>query len=113
MRILILFVLIQAVVILIVVMVLKRKLNQELITAAFEKIQSMPASALTGAIHVRCAKTLSADNEQRLKTILKNKSAPQDAVIVVNPELKEGIVVDINGQVMDFSLTGRLKSIKS
>ena len=91
-----------------VVFFLKRRLDRELMEGALEKLYSVvPAS---GQVIVKCAGPLSPEVQSRIQSMVRRKSTEVKVIVQEDPALKGGLVIEIPGQVIDFSLANRLKN---
>jgi F0F1-type ATP synthase delta subunit len=111
MVVLIIFVALQAVVILIVILVLRHLLKQELMQAAFEQLQGMPSVGNEQALIITSGTPLEEQVRKRIETMLRRKSPQAKIVFEQNAALQGGLVIAHDTATYDFSLSGRLKKL--
>ena len=107
------FILGQCVFALIVVFVLKKMLDKELMRAALEKFESCKASLEIKEIDIYLATAMNEEFMSHLEVIRKNKFAQARVNVQRNPDLKGGIVIKLGDLLLDFSLASRLQNFWS
>ena len=95
----------------IVIAVLKRLLERELIEAGFEQLQAALLPAETPQVTVRSALDLKPETRGRAQAVLKRKAADIKIIFTSDPALKGGIVFEWPGGNIDCSLADRLKNL--
>ncbi len=103
----IVLVLVQLLIAGVVIFVLKRLLDRELMLTALEKLDSLePVKEIT----VKYAGHLSDAIRSKIQSILRRKTEGIKVIFIESSELKGGLVIEAEGVVFDFSLAGRLKN---
>jgi len=105
-------IILQVIAIVIVVYVLKRLLDRELLSTTLEQalgFQPSEEAWKTDKISVISAGKLPADFQAKLVAVFREKCPRAEVEFLENPALKGGVVVEIAGEVWDHSLTTRLK----
>ncbi len=93
-----------------VVLFLNRKLNIELIEAALEKLFAVNVDAISGKIRLTSAGALSEEVKSRVTSILKRKMPQLEIIFVEDKKIKSGLLIELPSQVIDCSLSNRLKN---
>jgi len=106
---LVLLILGQCVFAVMVIFVLKRFLDKELLHAALEKFESCPASAEIKEIAVYSASGLSDEFKSQLESVRKRKMPQASLSFKENADLKGGVAIAMGEILLDFSLTSRLQ----
>ena len=109
-----LFILLQIVLAAVVITVLMRRLDRELILVALERAGNLRwsgASLPSDGIRVVSARKLPADLELRFRNILREKFPGMAVEFLVAPELRGGAVVQAGGAILDQSLATRWKHL--
>jgi F0F1-type ATP synthase delta subunit len=106
-------ILLQLIVAVVVLFVLKAVLERELWFLALERLEAfeVPAGESVREVNVLVGCALSGDRESRLAGLLKAKFPDVQSSIIISREIGGGVVVQINGKVLDCSLTGRLQHL--
>lgn len=108
---LIIFVCVQLVIAAIVVVVLKGKLDKELIDAAIEQLVVLNGSDAQGSVRVVSSAVLQVSWRRHIEAAIKRKFPAVDVEFQEDVALKGGVVIKLPGQTLDFSLADRLKKI--
>jgi F0F1-type ATP synthase delta subunit len=103
----------QCVFVAVVVFVLKRLLDKELMMAALEKFESCKVSSDIKEITVLSASRINDEFRHRLESIRKRKFAGAKLDFRENLELKGGIVIAMGDVLLDFSVQSRLQNFWS
>ena len=93
----------------VVILVLKKFLDKELMRAALEKFESCKASSDITAITVRFASTLSDEFKSHLESVRKRKMPQANLNFQEDASLKGGVVIAVGDLILDFSLLSRLQ----
>lgn len=104
---------VQVIIAAVVIFVLKRLLDKELVQAALEKLQGADIPTGDPQVDVRFCPPLSPEVKARVQSVVRHKSPAAKVVFSEDPSLKGGLVITVAGVVMDFSMTGRLKNFWS
>ena len=107
---LIIFVL-QLVIATVVIFVLKRLLDRELEKAAIEKLTSLKTNVDVKVVHIYYAKPLSLNVEEKLRELVKNKFSVSEIIFEELENIKGGLIIKIEDEVLDFSLSSRLENL--
>lgn len=99
----------QCVFALVVIFVLKRLLDKELMKAAFEKFESCKISPEVKEIAVRSASAISDEYKAHLESIRQRKFAHANLNFQEDKALKGGVVIAMGDLLLDFSLLSRLQ----
>ena len=94
----------------IIIFLLKKNLDRELICCALEHfavLQPFPSSEIT----IESYKPLVEPVKMQLKAIASRKFSQSTIDFQVNPSLKGGVVIRLSGTAIDCSLAGRLKNL--
>jgi len=102
--ILLLFV-VQCVFTVVVIFVLKKIWDRELIRAALEKLETCNASPEAKEIDVRSASKISEEFKDHIESIRRRKFVQANLNIQQDPSLKGGIVITVGDLSLDFSLS--------
>ncbi|MBF0490915.1 MAG: F0F1 ATP synthase subunit delta [Candidatus Omnitrophica bacterium] len=97
----------------IVIFILKRLLDRELEKEAFEKLMSLKTDSAVDLITVYYAQTLSVKVQQEFTAVVKNKFVNGKIVWENLGHLKGGLIIKVNEEVFDFSLSSRLENFWS
>jgi F0F1-type ATP synthase delta subunit len=97
----------------IVIFVLKQLLDKELEQAALEKAMALKNNPEIKSIHVYSAKDLSVQLKEQLTSIVKNKFSNGKIIFEHLSSLKGGLIIKVEEQVLDFSLSSRLEHLWS
>jgi F0F1-type ATP synthase delta subunit len=62
-------------------------------------------------VTVLLGRALSDKMMARVKAVIKAKFPQAEASVIVSKEIGGGVVAQVNGKVLDFSLAGRLKHL--
>lgn len=100
----------QCVIAAIVIIVLKKLLDRELMNAALEKFESCKASADIKEITVLSSSRIKDEVQGRLESIRKRKFVQAKLIYRVEPQVKGGIVIALEDILLDFSLSSRLQN---
>ncbi len=103
-------ILVQAVVAAVVIYVLKRQLDRELVEAALEKLQGFHWEGITGDIVIKSQPSLKPQSQAHAQAIVHRKLPQARIVFVTDSSIWGGIVIELSGQTLDFSLVNRLKN---
>jgi F0F1-type ATP synthase delta subunit len=106
-------ILLQIIVASIVVFVLKAILEHELLVYALEHIEGFKPAEGEGVkeVTVLVGRALSDNMMARYTRVIKAKFPQAGTSIIVSHEIGGGVVAQIDGKVLDFSLAGRLKHL--
>ena len=104
---------IQCVFALIVIFVLKKLLDKELMKSALEKFESCKASPDIKVITVRFALQVNDEFRHRFEYIQKRKFVQATLNFQEDASLKGGVVITLGDIILDFSLSQRLKNFWS
>lgn len=107
-------IILQMIVVAVAVYVLMRLLDRDLVLIAIERARGFqPSEEAKKAekIVVIAAGKLSADWQAQLSSALKKKCFRAEIEFLENPTLRGGLVVEIAGEVWDYSLMNRLKHL--
>jgi len=106
-------ILLQIIIASIVLFVLKFILEYELLVYALEHLEGFePAEGDdVKEVTILIGRALSEKLMARYDRVVKSKFPRAEASIVISPEIGGGVVVQIDGKILDFSLTGRLKHL--
>ncbi len=107
-----LLMIVQLVIVVIVILVLKRLLDRELKKAALEKLQTLKING-EKIITVYYTGQLSHNVKEELLGIVKNKNKESKLVFEQNQILKGGLVIVVDEQMLDFSVSNRLENFWS
>lgn len=113
MTILLILFFVQCVFALVVIFVLKRLLDKELMRAALEKFESCKTSPEIKEIAVRSASMINDEFKVYLESIRKRKFTQAKLSFQEDAALKGGVVIAVGDQLLDFSLSSRLQHIWS
>ena len=91
----------------VVIVVLKKLWDKELIRAAIEKLEGCKAASGVAVVDVCCASAISGEFKSRLEAVCQRKFAQAQLNIHVDPSLKGGVVITLGDQSFDFSLSSR------
>jgi len=97
----------------VVLCVLKKLLDRELMSSALEKFESCSLPPEISEICVYSASPVSDEFKSRLESVRKRKFAQASLKLLENAELKGGVVIAAGELVLDFSLAGRLQKFWS
>jgi F0F1-type ATP synthase delta subunit len=103
----------QLVIALIVVIVLKQQLDRELEKAAIEKMMSIRNNPETKMVNVYFAKSLPNVIEQQIRSLGKTKFSNAQMTFESLEDLRGGLMIKIDQEVLDFSLSSRLENFWS
>ena len=92
----------------VVIFVLKKLLDKELMMAALEKFESCKASSDIKEITVHTASKVNDDLQRKLESIRKRKFVQAKLDFKENTGLKGGVVIALGDILLDFSLSSRL-----
>ncbi len=104
-----LLMIVQLVIAVIVILVLKRLLDRELKKAALEKFQTLKING-EKTITIYYAGQLSAHVKEELLDVARNKYKESNLVFEQNQILKGGLVIVVDEQMLDFSVSNRLEN---
>ncbi len=90
----------------VVVFVLKKVWDRELIRAALDKLESCPDAPQIKEIRIRSASKISAALMEQIESICRKKFAAASLDIQEDPALKGGVVIILGSESLDFSLSG-------
>ncbi len=107
------FVVVQLIMAVIVVLVLRKLLEKELIEAALEKLEYFKPAQGGGEFIIRVASHLDGRIEDRFKSWCGRRFAGSKISFEQDGALKGGVVIVAGGEVLDFSLANRLKNLWS
>jgi F0F1-type ATP synthase delta subunit len=96
-----------------VVFVLKLILEHELLLYALEHLEGY-APAVGGEVKevtILVGRALSDKMMARLNSVIKAKFPHAETSIIVSKEIGGGVVAQVDGKILDFSLAGRLKHL--
>ena len=96
-----------------VVIILLKKLNRELTAVALEKLQAMAGDQIPARVVIKSAATVDPHMQGRVQSLLRAKSPQVQVVFNVEPALKGGMVIELAGNRIDCSLSGRLQNFFS
>ena len=102
-------VIVQTAIAVIVVFVLKKLLDKELIESALEKFTSLKSSEDITRLEVRYASPLNPMVQQRLKSLAQRKFTKVNMTWQEDKSLKGGVVIVVGDETFDFSITNRLQ----
>ena len=105
--------LVQCVFAVVVILVLKKFLDKELMMAALEKFESCKASSDIQEIIVHSASQVNDEFKRQLESIRKRKFVQAKLNFQENAVLKGGVVITLGDVLLDFSLSSRLKNFWS
>jgi len=100
---------VQGVFAVVVVLVLKRLLDKELMKAALEKFESCKASTDIKEITVLSASILSVEFQRQLESVRKRKFVQAKLNFKKDAGLKGGLAIALGDVLLDFSLGSRLQ----
>jgi len=103
----------QCVFVVVVVLVLKKLLDKELMRAALEKFEASRVPAEIKEITVFTAGNISDEFKSHLESIRKRKMPQANLIFLENAELKGGVVIAAGDLLLDFSLSSRLQNFWS
>jgi F0F1-type ATP synthase delta subunit len=97
----------------VVVFVLKLILEHELLVYALEHLEGYDSAAGGEAkeVTVLVGRALSDKMMARLNSLIKMKFPRAETAIIVSKEIGGGVVVQVDGKILNFSLAGRLKHL--
>jgi F0F1-type ATP synthase delta subunit len=106
-------ILLQIIVASMVLFVLKFILEYELLVYALEHIEGFgPAEGEdVKEVTILIGRTMSDKMMARFDRVIKTKFPNAGASIVISREIGGGVVIQIDGKILDFSLAGRLKHL--
>lgn len=110
---LIIIIVLQIVIALIVVVVLKRLLDRELEKAAIEKMASLKNDPDAKMVSVYSAQSLPLNVQQQLTFVIKNKFSNAKVSFSELRDLKGGVMIKFDENILDFSLSSRLENFWS
>ena len=96
-----------------VVLVLKKLLDRELMNAALEKLESCKIPTEINEIAVYSASGVSDEFKRHLEAVRRQKFAQAQFNFRENAELKGGVVIAAGELLLDFSLSSRLENFWS
>src|ERR1700733_8195173 len=99
----------QCVIAVIVIFVLKRLLDKELMRAALEKFESCKISSDIKEITILSASKVDDKLQSQFESIRKRKFAQTKLNFQENAGLKGGVVIALGDLLLDFSLSSRLQ----
>jgi F0F1-type ATP synthase delta subunit len=105
----ILLVVLQLVIAGIVIFVLKRLLDRELEQAAIEKAMSLKNNEQVKLVNIYSAKVLSEQVKAQITSVVKNKFVNGKIIFEQLSNLKGGLIIKVEEEVLDFSLSSRLE----
>jgi F0F1-type ATP synthase delta subunit len=94
----------------VVVIFLKQRLDRELEKAAIEKIMSLKNNSEVKAVNIYSAKNLPTNIAQELGSIAKNKFSNARVAFEILEPIKGGLMIKVDEEVLDFSLSSRLEN---
>jgi F0F1-type ATP synthase delta subunit len=97
----------------VVIFVLKHLLNPELEKVAIEKLASLKPSIDVKVINVYHFRRLPVNIQKELRELAKNKFTNSEIIFEQSNILKGGVVIKIDSEVLDFSLSSRLENFWS
>ena len=104
------FIVLQVIVACIVIYVLGRKLDRELIEAAVEKLSVIKGSEAPGVVIVISCVPLQDQWRQAIEGLIKRKFTAAEVIFKQEVSVKGGVVIEMIGQTLDFSVANRLKN---
>jgi len=93
----------------IVIFILKKLLDKELMSAALEQFESCKISPDVKEIAVYSATSVSDEFKSYLESVRRRKMPQANLNFKENAELKGGIVIAVGDLLLDFSLSSRLQ----
>ena len=96
----------------IVIFILKRLLDKELIEAALEKLQGLHAPENVGDIIVRLGRS-DFQAQGRFEELTRRRFPRAKLSVEEDAALKGGVIITIGDQTLDFSVASRLKGFWS
>lgn len=93
----------------IVIVVLKKLLEKELMHAALEKFETCKLSEASQVITITSASAISEDLKGYFQTIQKRRMPQAILNFEQNASLKGGVMISAGDMVLDFSLSNRLE----
>ena len=93
----------------IVIVVLKKFLDRELMMAAIEKFESCKISPDIKEIAVHSASSISDEFKSHLESIRQRKMPQANLNFQENADLRGGVVITMGDLLLDFSLSSRLQ----
>ena len=96
---------VQCIFTILVIFILKKCWDKELIQAALEKFETCEVSAQIKEIDVRSASKISEAFKSQIESIRQRKFAQANLNIQEDPSLKGGIVITVGNLSLDFSLS--------
>jgi F0F1-type ATP synthase delta subunit len=103
----------QCVIAVVVIFVLKKLLDKELMMAALERFESCKTSPEIKEIAVHSASTISDEFKSHFESIKQRKFAQANLNFQENADLKGGVVIAVGDLLLDFSLSSRLQNFWS
>jgi F0F1-type ATP synthase delta subunit len=97
----------------VVILVLKRLLDKELMNAALEKFESCKSSSEVIEITVLSASRMNEEFKSRLESVRKRKFVQARLNFKEDPGLKGGLAIALGDVLLDFSLQSRLQNFWS
>jgi len=97
----------------IVIVVLKKLLEKELIHAALEKFETSKVTEEIKVITITSASVINDELKGYFQTIQKRRMPQAVLNFELNPSLKGGVVITEGDVVLDFSLSNRLENFWS
>ena len=97
----------------VVILVLKKLLDRELMNAALEKFEACQSSLTIKEISVFSASAINEDFKGHLESIRKRKMPSAHLNFQQNAELRGGVVIAAGDALLDFSLASRLQNFWS
>lgn len=97
----------------VVIFVLKKLLDKELMRAALEKFESCKTSSDIKEIAVRSASNVNDEFKSHLESIRQRKFTEAHLNFQEDPTLKGGVVIAVGDLLLDFSLSSRLQNFWS
>ena len=103
----------QMIIAVVVVIVLKVRLERELILQAMERLASLPVAQCAGvaSVTILTAGAISPEFDRLLRKIVKEKFPSAQLEMVVNKAIMGGVVVQAGEVLVDSSLSNRLKHL--
>lgn len=102
----------QAVVCAVIIFVLKTVLDRELEKAALECVRQLPEADFAGkSVVVISASRLNLVSVNNFVQVFKAKKALPDVRFLENPAIGGGILIEIEGKIVDFSTVSRVKHL--
>ena len=96
----------------VVIFILKRLLDKELVEAALEKLQGLSAGDIAGEIVLRVNRP-DFKVQGRFEDLVRRRFPAAQLIVQEDAGLKGGVVLIVAGQTLDFSITSRLKGFWS